>query len=85
MVALSPCAAGGDAATDDGVFCGARELHGASPAAGLRLDRTAGANAGLVPGLIDVFWKMMLVSAAAVPLALIMRKVKLRAGAPIAH
>jgi MFS transporter, DHA2 family, multidrug resistance protein len=34
---------------------------------------------------IDVFWTLMLVSAAAVPLALIMRKVKLGAGAPIAH
>jgi DHA2 family multidrug resistance protein len=34
---------------------------------------------------IDVFWTLMLISAAAVPLALIMRKVKLGAGAPIAH
>jgi DHA2 family multidrug resistance protein len=34
---------------------------------------------------IDVFWTLMLVSAAAVPLALIMRKVKLGAGTPIAH
>jgi DHA2 family multidrug resistance protein len=34
---------------------------------------------------IDVFWTLMLVSAAAVPLALIMRKVKLGAGAPVAH
>jgi DHA2 family multidrug resistance protein len=34
---------------------------------------------------IDVFWTLMLVSAAAVPLALIMRKVKLGTDAPIAH
>jgi DHA2 family multidrug resistance protein len=34
---------------------------------------------------IDVFWTLMLVSAAAVPLALLMRKVKLGAAAPIAH
>jgi MFS transporter, DHA2 family, multidrug resistance protein len=34
---------------------------------------------------IDVFWTLMLVSAAAVPLALIMRKVKLGARAPVAH
>jgi MFS transporter, DHA2 family, multidrug resistance protein len=34
---------------------------------------------------IDVFWTLMLVSAAAVPLALIMRKVKPGTGAPIAH
>ena len=34
---------------------------------------------------IDVFWTLMLVAAAAVPLALVMRKVKLGAGAPIAH
>jgi MFS transporter, DHA2 family, multidrug resistance protein len=37
------------------------------------------------PAYIDVFWTLMLVSAAAVPFALIMRKVKLGAGAPIPH
>jgi DHA2 family multidrug resistance protein len=34
---------------------------------------------------IDVFWTLMLVSAAAVPLALILRKVKLGGPAPVAH
>ena len=34
---------------------------------------------------IDVFWTLMLVSAAAVPLALVLRKIKLGAGAPMAH
>jgi DHA2 family multidrug resistance protein len=34
---------------------------------------------------IDVFWALMLISAAAVPLALILRKVKLGGPAPAAH
>ncbi|MGC2591228.1 MAG: DHA2 family efflux MFS transporter permease subunit [Xanthobacteraceae bacterium] len=34
---------------------------------------------------IDVFWVLMLISAAAVPLALILRKVKLGGPAPVAH
>jgi DHA2 family multidrug resistance protein len=34
---------------------------------------------------IDVFWTLMLVSLAAVPLALVLRKVKLGGGAPTAH
>ena len=34
---------------------------------------------------IDVFWALMLVSAAAVPLALILRRVKLGGPAPVAH
>ena len=34
---------------------------------------------------IDVFWVLMLVSLAAVPLALTLRKVKLGAGTPNAH
>jgi DHA2 family multidrug resistance protein len=34
---------------------------------------------------IDVFWTLMLVSAAAVPLALLLRKVKLGTGAPMAR
>jgi DHA2 family multidrug resistance protein len=34
---------------------------------------------------IDVFWTLMLISAAAVPLALILRKVKLGAAAPVGH
>ena len=34
---------------------------------------------------MDVFWVLMLLSAAAVPLALILRKVKLGAGTPMAH
>ena len=34
---------------------------------------------------IDVFWTLMLVAAAAVPLALILRNVKLGAAAPAAH
>ena len=34
---------------------------------------------------IDVFWALMLISAAAVPLALILRKVKLGGPAPVAH
>jgi DHA2 family multidrug resistance protein len=34
---------------------------------------------------IDVFWTLMLISAAAVPLALVLRKIKLGAGAPMAH
>ena len=34
---------------------------------------------------IDVFWTLMLISAAAVPLALILRKVKLGGPAPVAH
>jgi DHA2 family multidrug resistance protein len=33
----------------------------------------------------DIFWTLMLVSAAAVPLALILRNVKLGAGAPVGH
>jgi DHA2 family multidrug resistance protein len=34
---------------------------------------------------IDVFWALMLISAAAIPLALILRKVKLGGPAPLAH
>lgn len=34
---------------------------------------------------IDVFWTLMLISAAAVPLGLVLRKIKLGAGAPMAH
>jgi MFS transporter, DHA2 family, multidrug resistance protein len=34
---------------------------------------------------VDVFWILMLVSAAAVPLALILRKVKLGSRAAMAH
>jgi DHA2 family multidrug resistance protein len=34
---------------------------------------------------IDVFWLLMLMSLATVPLALILRKVKLGAAAPVAH
>ncbi len=34
---------------------------------------------------IDVFWALMLISAAAVPLALTLRKVKLGGRAPVAH
>jgi MFS transporter, DHA2 family, multidrug resistance protein len=34
---------------------------------------------------IDVFWALMLISAAAVPLALTLRKVKLGGTAPVAH
>ena len=34
---------------------------------------------------VDVFWALMLISAAAVPLALILRKVKLGGPAPVAH
>jgi MFS transporter, DHA2 family, multidrug resistance protein len=34
---------------------------------------------------IDVFWVLMLISAAAVPLALTLRKVKLGGPAPVAH
>jgi MFS transporter, DHA2 family, multidrug resistance protein len=34
---------------------------------------------------IDVFWALMLISAAAVPLALTLRKVKLGGPAPAAH
>jgi len=34
---------------------------------------------------IDVFWTLMLISAAAVPLALVLRNTKLGAGAPAAH
>ena len=34
---------------------------------------------------IDVFWTLMLISAAAVPLALILRTVKLGGPAPVAH
>ena len=36
-------------------------------------------------GYIDVFWTLMLLSAAAVPLALILRKVKLGGPPPVAH
>lgn len=34
---------------------------------------------------IDVFWVLMFISAAAVPLALTLRKVKLGGSAPVAH
>jgi DHA2 family multidrug resistance protein len=34
---------------------------------------------------IDVFWALTLISAAAVPLALTLRKVKLAGRAPVAH
>ena len=34
---------------------------------------------------IDVFWALMLISAAAVPLALILRKVKLGGPVPVGH
>ena len=34
---------------------------------------------------IDVFWTLMLISAAAVPLALILRRVELGAASPAAH
>jgi MFS transporter, DHA2 family, multidrug resistance protein len=34
---------------------------------------------------IDVFWTLMLLSAAAVPLALVLRRIKLRATAPVGH
>jgi hypothetical protein len=34
---------------------------------------------------IDVFWTLMLISDSAVPLAFVLRKVKLGAGAPIMH
>jgi DHA2 family multidrug resistance protein len=34
---------------------------------------------------VDVFWVLMLISLAAVPLALILRKVKLGGAAPLAH
>ena len=34
---------------------------------------------------IDVFWALMVISAAAVPLALILRKVKLGGPAPVGH
>jgi len=34
---------------------------------------------------IDVFWTLMLISAAAVPLALILRKVKLGGAVPVGH
>ena len=34
---------------------------------------------------MDVFWLLMLISAAAVPLALILRRVKLGASAPVGH
>ncbi len=34
---------------------------------------------------VDVFWTLMLISLAAVPLALLLRKVKLGEGAPVAH
>ena len=36
-------------------------------------------------GYVDVFWTLMLVSLAAVPLALLLRKVKLGESAPVAH
>ena len=34
---------------------------------------------------VDVFWTLMLISLAAVPLALLLRKVKFGAAAPIGH
>ncbi|MFZ1171384.1 MAG: EmrB/QacA family drug resistance transporter, partial [Bradyrhizobium sp.] len=34
---------------------------------------------------VDVFWTLMLISAAAVPLALILRRVKLGGPAPVGH
>jgi MFS transporter, DHA2 family, multidrug resistance protein len=34
---------------------------------------------------VDVFWVLMLISLAAVPLALLLRKVKLGETAPVAH
>jgi DHA2 family multidrug resistance protein len=34
---------------------------------------------------VDVFWVLMLISFAAVPLALLLRKVKLGETAPVAH
>jgi hypothetical protein len=34
---------------------------------------------------IDVFWTLMLISVAAVPLALVLRTIKLGTGAPAAH
>ena len=36
-------------------------------------------------GYVDVFWLLMLISLAAVPLALILRKSKLGGGAPVGH
>ena len=34
---------------------------------------------------IDVFWTLMLISVAAVPLALVLRTIKIGTGAPAAH
>ena len=34
---------------------------------------------------VDVFWTLMLISASAVPLALILRRVKLGGPAPVGH
>ena len=61
--------------------------HGSSLAAGTaaghRLDRTAGAAPGSLLAYMDVFWVLMLISLAAVPLALVLRKVKLGVPRPL--
>lgn len=46
---------------------------------------TAGTGAGLIPGLMDAAWVLMLISLAAVPLALTLRKVELGGAAPMGH
>ncbi len=53
--------------------------------AGDRLDRPAGAEPIRLSILGDVFWVLMLLSLAAVPLAMSLRKVKLGVRRPRAH
>jgi MFS transporter, DHA2 family, multidrug resistance protein len=50
-----------------------------------RLDRPKGAAQAAYFAYINVFWTLMLIATAAVPLALILRNVKLGGPAPAGH
>jgi hypothetical protein len=75
----------GDSETGGGVFRGPRHsIAQARQQAFAWIGQQVQIQASLL-AYIDVFWTLMLISAAAVPLALVLRKIKLGARAPMAH
>ena len=63
----------------------ARQSAARGELAGAWLDRPAGAGAASYLAYMDAFWVLTLLSVAAVPLAMSLRKVKLGGPAPAAH
>jgi MFS transporter, DHA2 family, multidrug resistance protein len=49
------------------------------------MDRTAGADPGVLLAYMDAFWVLMLISLSAVPLVLTLRKIKLGGAVHVSH